>query len=199
MLLTEAPELCLSLSAPAGTRRVPRRQRTAGAGLCSGGHSHQTLSKAHAACPLHCLSPPLSRSACSRNALDSSRHPPAFASGTCAAAWCAHLREHCGPVSRRLPRCWSVSRHHPARAHSFHPDASALPLERVSGVGSPLTGRPAAQRGMGGAGARLLPPPSRLLSASVLPARRPLLPSKRLLNASIPPDLKRSFPLFFKN
>ena len=74
---------------------------------------------------------------------------------------------------------------------------SALPLERVSG---PLTGRPAAQRGMGGAGERLLPPPpSRLLSTSVLSARRPLLPSKCLLNASIPPDLKRSFPLFFKN
>jgi len=81
----------------------------------------------------------------------------------------------------------------------FTRTASALPLERVSGVGSPLTGRRAAQRGMGGAGARLLPPPSRLLSASVLSARRPLLPSKCLLNASIPPDLKRSFPLFFKN
>ena len=121
-MLAEAPELCLSLSAPAGTRRVPRRQRTAGAGLCPGGHSHQTLSKADAACPLHCLSLPLSRSARSQNALGSSRHPPAFASGTFAAAWCAHLRERCGPVTRRLPRCWSVSRRHPARAHSFYPD-----------------------------------------------------------------------------
>ena len=121
-MLAEAPELCLSLSAPAGTRRVPRRQRTAGAGLCPGGHSHQTLSKADAACPLHCLSLPLSRSARSQNALGSSRHPPAFASGTFAAAWCAHLRERCGPVTRRLPRCWSVSWRHPARAHSFYPD-----------------------------------------------------------------------------
>lgn len=171
MLLTEVPELCLSLSAPAGTRRVPHGQRTAGAGLCSGGHSHQTLSKAHAACPLHCLSPPLSRSACFRNALGSSRHPPAFASGTCAAAWCAHLRERCGPVTRRLPRCWSVSRRHPARAHSFHPDrvCAAAGARLGGGVASYWQTGCSARDGRG----RRAPAPAAQPSALCLSALRP--------------------------
>ena len=109
-LLAEAPELCLSQSAPPGMRQVPRRQHIAGGGLCPGGHSHQTLSKADAACPLHCLFLPLSGSACSQNALGSSQHLSASASGTCTVVWCAHLGEHCALSPRGSPHCWWVSR-----------------------------------------------------------------------------------------
>lgn len=59
-LLAEAPVLCLSLRAPPGARRVPRRQHTAGRGLCPSGPSHRTLFQAAATCKLHCLLPPLS-------------------------------------------------------------------------------------------------------------------------------------------
>ena len=181
-LLAEAPELCLSLSAPPGMRQVPRRPRTAGGGLCPGGHSHQTLSKADAACPLHCLFLPLSGSVCSQNTLGSSQHLSASASGTCTAVWGGHLREHCA-VTTRLPALLvGFSGVIQCGVTPFTLTAFALPLERVSGVGSPLhwqAGRSAwDQRG------RRRPAPATMpsaLSASVLSARRLLLPSKCFL------------------